>query len=357
MNDPIRFFLPGPTWVPPDALAAMARPMVGHRSVAFRDIWERVSRGLPTLFRTSGEVMIATGSSTLIMEAAIASLVRRDVLHLVCGAFSQRWFEISRALGRSADRIEVPLGRAVDPEVLAQALGRKRYEAVALVHNETATGVLNPLAELADVVRRNSDALILVDTVSSLAGAPVETDGWGLDVVLAGVQKAIALPPGLTVFTLSERAAERAEAVPNRGFYVDLLRYRDKQREGGAVTTPAISLVYALDVQLKRILAEGLEERWLRHARLQAATAGWAASLGLEFATAIDARSPTVSCLLPPSGVEARAVVEGAARRGFTIGGGYGAWKSTTFRIGHMGEVRPPDLEALLAVLGEEIAA
>lgn len=353
MNDPIRFFLPGPTWVPPDALEAMARPMMGHRSAAFREIWERVSRRLPALLRTSGDVMIATGSSTLVMEAAIASLVKRDVLHLVCGAFSQRWYEISQSLGRAADRIEVPLGQAVDPQILARALDRKPYEAVALVHNETSTGVLNPLRELAEVVRRHSDALLVVDTVSSLAGAPVETDAWGLDVVLAGVQKAMALPPGLTVFSLSERAAARAAQVEHRGFYIDLLRYRDKQREGGAVTTPAISLVYALDVQLERILAEGLEARWGRHARLQERTAAWAAGRGLEYATAADARSPTVSCLRPPAGVEARAVVDRAARRGFTIGGGYGAWKSSTFRIGHMGEVRETDLDALLEQLDQ----
>jgi aspartate aminotransferase-like enzyme len=354
-TEPIRFFLPGPTWVPPDALEAMARPVIGHRSAAFREIWMRSTDRLRPVLRTAGDALVATGSSTVIMEAAIASVVRRDVLHLVNGAFSQRWFEISRALGRSADRLEAPLGRAVEPDDLRAALERKRYDAVALVHNETSTGVLAPLEELARVVREASDALILVDTVSSLAGAPVESDGWGLDVVLAGTQKALALPPGLTVFTLSERAAERAAAVENRGFYSDLLRYRDKQREGGAVTTPAVSLVYALDVQLGRIVGEGMEARWQRHAALQRQTAAWAAGRGIEFATAEGVRSPTVSCLKPPAGVEARAVVDGAARRGFTIGGGYGAWKSTTFRIGHMGEVRESDLARLLEALDAAI--
>jgi aspartate aminotransferase-like enzyme len=353
--EPIRFFLPGPTWVPPDALQAMARPVIGHRSAAFREIWTRSTDRLRPVLRTSGEAMVATGSSTVVMEAAIASVVRRDVLHLVGGAFSQRWFEISRALGRSADRLEAPLGQAVDPADLRAALRRKRYDAVALVHNETSTGVLAPLEDLARVAREESDAAILVDTVSSLAGAPVETEAWGLDVVLAGTQKALALPPGLTVFTLSERAAVRAAAVENRGFYSDLLRYRDKQREGGAVTTPAVSLVYALDVQLERIAAEGMEARWLRHADLQRQTAEWAARRGIEFATADGVRSPTVSCLKPPAGVEARAVVDGAARRGFTIGGGYGAWKTTTFRIGHMGEVRASDLARLLDVLDEVV--
>lgn len=338
----------------------MARPLIGHRSAEFRAIWQSIAARLPAVARTSGDVLIATGSSTLIMEAAIASLVRADVLHLVCGAFSERWFSISRSLGRAPDRLDVPLGEAIDPDVVRAALrvkGRKRYEAVALVHNETSTGVMNPLAEIAAVVRAESDALVLVDAVSSLGGAPVETDAWGIDVVLAGVQKALALPPGLTVFTLSDRAAERAQGVPHRGFYTDLLRYRDKQREGGAITTPAIPLVFALDVQLERIRAEGMEARWARHQRLQRRTAAWASERGLTFAAAAGARSSTISCLKPPPGVAAPDVVKAASRAGFTLGGGYGDWKPTTFRIGHMGEVRDADLDALLEALDDVLVS
>jgi len=168
-------------------------------------------------------------------------------------------------------------------------------------------------------------------------------------VVLAGTQKAIAAPPGLALFTLSERAAERAAKVPRRGFYTDMLRYRDKHREGGPITTPAVSLFYALDVQLDRILAEGMEARWARHERLYRRTAEWATAHGCEYASAPDARSVTVSCLRPPAGVDPQAIVKGLAERGYTIGGGYGDWKPTTFRIGHMGEVRESDLGALLA--------
>lgn len=356
MTEPIRFFLPGPSYVTEGLRQAMTGPMIGHRSAAFAVIYARLATRLPQVLRTAGDGMFASGSSTLLMEAAIASSVERDVLHLVNGDFSKRWLQISQSLGKSADAIEMPLGEAASPELVCAALERKRYEAVALVHNETSTGVLSPLAEIAAVVRAESDALLLVDTVSSLGGAPVETDAWGLDVVLAGTQKALALPPGLAVFSLSERAAERAGKVSRRGYYTDLLRYRAKHREGGTITTPALPLVYALDLQLERILAEGLEARWARHRALAGRTAEWAAASGFEYAPRAGVRSPTVSCLRPPQGVAAPAVVKKLAQRGFTVGGGYGDWKTSTFRIGHMGEVRLADLEILLATIDEVVA-
>ncbi|MBW8874869.1 MAG: alanine--glyoxylate aminotransferase family protein [Acidobacteria bacterium] len=348
VNEQIKFFLPGPTYVPQDAREAMTRPMVGHRSAGFKSFYLSLAERLPKVLRTSGDAMVATGSSTLIMESAVVSCAAQDVLNLTNGAFSERWHSISRSVGKTADKVSVPWGQPMDPEIVRSALRRKKYDAVTLVHNETSTGALSPIAEIARVIREESDAVILVDTVSSLAGARVESDDWGLDVVLAGTQKAIAVPPGLTLFTLSERAAERAAKVPHRGFYTDLLRYREKHREGGFITTPAIPLLYALDVQVNRILAEGMEARWARHEQLYRRTAEWAASRGCTYASAEGARSVTVSCLHPPAGVDPQAIVKGLAARGYTIGGGYGDWKPTTFRIGHMGEVRGSDLEALL---------
>ena len=353
----IQFFLPGPTYVPEDARQAMAAPVVGHRSAGFRSFYQSLAARLPAVLRTRGDVLIATGSSTLIMESAVISTAAASVLCLTNGAFSERWHAISRGAGKTADRLSAPGGEAIDPELVRGALRRQRYDAVTVVHNETSTGVMNPLAEIARAVREESDALILVDAVSSLGGAPVESDAWGLDVVLAGTQKALALPPGLVVFTLSERAALRAAKVERRGFYTDLLRYRDKHREGGAITTPAISLFYALDRQVDRILAEGMEARWARHERLYRRTAEWAEARGFAFAAAAGARSLTVSCLRPPRGVEPPALVQQLARRGWTVGGGYGDWKPTTFRIGHMGEVRERDLEALLAEIDDVVQA
>lgn len=349
MTEKIQFFLPGPSYVTEAARQAMTKPMVGHRSGPFKNFRMSLAERLPKVLRTAGDGMIATGSSTLIMESAVVSCAASEVLNLVNGAFSDRWHSITKAVGRPADKVSFPWGEAVDPDVVRTALRRKKYDAVTVVHNETSTGVMSPLAEIARAVREESDALILVDTVSSLGGGRVETDEWGLDVVLAGTQKALALPPGLAVFAMSERAAERAAKIPHRGFYTDLLRYRDKHREGGDITTPAIPLYYALDVQLDRMLAEGMEARWARHEALRKRTAAWAESRGIAYASAPDSRSVTVSCLKPPQGIDPQKIVKGLADRGWTIGGGYGDWKPSTFRIGHMGEVRDSDLEALLA--------
>lgn len=355
--EPIRYFVPGPAYVPEDARRAMGREVVPHRSAAFREVYERLAGRLPGVFKTAGEVYLATGSSTLVMEAAVVSLVRRDVLCLVHGAFSERWHDICRSLGRAADRLEVPWGRAPDPDLVRRALERKRYEAVTVVHSETSTGALAPLAEIARAVRETSDALVLVDAVSSLGGAPVDTDAWGLDLVLAGTQKALAAPPGLTLFTLSERAARRAADLPHRGFYTDLLRYRDFHRQGGPITTPAVNVVWALDHQVGRIAAEGIEARWERHARCAAVTRGWADERGFANPIAPADRAPTVTCLEPPAGAPAAPeLVRGLAARGFTVAGGYGRWKPSTFRIGHMGEVRESDLAPLLAAADDLLA-
>jgi aspartate aminotransferase-like enzyme len=354
--EPIRYFVPGPVYVLEEVRAAMLAPVVGHRSPEFKPVYQRITENLKPIFRTSREVYLATSSSTLLMEAALTSLVARDVLHLTNGAFSERWLEIGRSLGRSADQIAAPWGEIVDPDLVRAALRSKRYEAVTVAHNETSTGVVSPLAEIARAVREESDALLLVDAVSSLAGAPVETDAWGLDFVFAGSQKGLAAPPGLAVFTMSERAETRAAAIPSRGYYGDLLRYRDKHREGGPITTAAVSIAWALDKALGRIAQEGIEARWARHADLQRQTSCWAADHGFEFASAANGRSLTVSCLRPAPGRGARALVAGLASRGFTLGGGYGRFKDSTFRIGHMGEVQTTDLAALLAAIEEEIA-
>ncbi len=349
--EPIHHFIPGPCYVPEAVRAAMREPPIAHRSRAFKAVYADVSQGLRPVFRTAGDVFIATGSATLGMEIGIVSLVRSQVLNLTCGAFSERWHTISRALGRSADEVSVPWGEILSPDLVRQALRRKTYDAVTVVHSETSTGALNPIAEIAQVVRAESDALILVDAVSSLGGAPVETDAWGLDFVLTASQKALAVPPGLALFAASPRALERAAFVPYRGFYTDLLRYRDQHLAGSTITTPAEAQIYALRWQLQHILAEGVEPRWQRHRALREQMAGWVAAHGLTYASSPQSASPTISCLRPPAGWTAPQLVEQVAARGFVVAGGYGAWKSDTFRIGHMGEVRSCDLTRLCGAI------
>ncbi|MEE8367934.1 MAG: aminotransferase class V-fold PLP-dependent enzyme, partial [Thermoanaerobaculia bacterium] len=261
----IRFFLPGPTYVREDIRQAMTRPSMGHRSSEFRTLFESLAPRLQQVFRTQREVLIATSSATMVMESAIISLVSDRVLNLTAGAFSERWNLIAESLGKSADRVSVPWGQAIDPDLVQRALERERYDAVTLVHNETSTGVIQPLDEITVVVRVVSDALLLLDGVSSLGGARIETDEWEVDLLLTGSQKALALPPGLAFFCLSERAVERTYEIQHRGYYTDLKRYLEKHRAGGTITTPGLPQIFALDRQLDAILQEGVENRWRRH--------------------------------------------------------------------------------------------
>lgn len=357
VHEEINYFLPGPTYVLEEVRQAMTRPLMGHRSAGFKEIFARVTSGLPAVFGTSREVLIQTSSGSLIWDMAVVSGVRQNILHLTNGAFSERFQTSSKAWGKQADQVSVPWGEPMDPDLVREALRRKQYEAVTLAHNETSTGVLNPLAEIAAVVREESDALVFVDGVSSVGGARVESEAWGIDLLFTGSHKALACPPGLAMVTLSERFVERAEKNEHRGYYTDLLRNLKKHRDGATVTTPAMPQYFALEAQLERLAAEGIGARCDRHLKLRARTEAWAGANDFTYASAPAGASPTVSCLRPPAGVDPRVLVQRMIARGFTLGGGYGAWKPDTFRIGHMGEVQLSDLNRLLAAIDEEIAS
>ena len=252
-----RFFVPGPTWVRPEILRELTRPMIGHRSAEFQELFRRIATDLQPLFGTAGDTLVATCSGTGLMQAALVNSVPRRVLVTSNGAFSERWAAIAESLGLEVDRFDAGWGKAVEPERLADHLAGRRahYDAVTLTHNETSTGVTNDIAALAAVVRESSaDTLVLVDAVSSLGAIPVRFDDWGLDVCFASVQKGIALPPGITVFALSGRALERAQKLPYRGIYFDFLLYKKSADGGSTPSTPSIPHLYALAAQLDAIL-------------------------------------------------------------------------------------------------------
>src|SRR5882724_6519641 len=247
-----RFFLPGPTDVHPEVLAAMQRPMIGHRSGAMEQLLAGIEAPLAQLFRTSRPVLVGTTSATGFMEMAVRNGVRRRALSLVNGAFSERFAHLVTACGKECVRLDVPLGGAVEPDMLRDALKRTPVDAVTLAHSETSTGVLQDVGALAQVVREFDDVLFLVDAVTSMAGLPVETDAWGLDFVFTGSQKALALPPGLALGVASERMVERAKTPEERGAYFDVIAYDEAAAEMQPTNTPGISLLFALDAQLKR---------------------------------------------------------------------------------------------------------
>lgn len=352
-----RFFLPGPTDVHPDVLAAMQRPMIGHRSSAMEQLLGAMALPLGRLFRTSRPVLVGTASATGFMEMAVRNGVARRALSLINGAFSERFAALVGAAGKECIRLEVPLGSAVEPAMLRDALRRTPVDAVTLVHSETSTGVLQDVEALAAVVREFDDCLVLVDAVTSLAGSPVEPDRWGLDFTFTGSQKALALPPGLALAVASERMLERAKTLHGRGLYFDLVSFEEATRKFQPTNTPAISLFYALETQLGRIEREGgVEARWRRHDAMRRRVEAWSEPHGVHFVPPEGRRSWTTSCLEVPEGKKSQEIVAALKRQGWTIGGGYGALKDRTVRIGHMGDHTPAALDDLLALLAQTLA-
>jgi aspartate aminotransferase-like enzyme len=316
-------YIPGPTEVRPEILAAMSRPLIGHRSAACKELVLRIVSRLAPVFDTTGPVLFETCPATALMEAAIRNLVKKRVLVLACGAFSERWHQIALSCGRESDQLAVEWGRANRGEDLARALATGRYDAVTITHNETSTGVMNPLAELAAIARQH-EVMILVDAVSSLGGAPVDFDKNGLDLVFAGTQKCLAVPPGITVYALSNRALQRAEQVSDRGWLLDFIR------------------------------AKRLPARYERHAAMARRTHVFVKESGLEMFPEAGALSPTVSTIRGAS-LDVEKVLAMVRKRGFVLSNGYGKLKGHTFRIGHMGDHTMADLEKVLTAIRESL--
>ena len=356
-----RFFLPGPTEVRPEVLDAMVKPVIGHRGPDMNALMGGLETGLSYLFRTDRPVYVSTSSATGMMEAAITNLSRRRVLCLVCGAFSERFHTIAADTGHAADRMDVEWGEPNLPERVAGKLAEAngRYDLVTIVHSETSTGVLNPIAAIAEVIGEFDDVLLAVDGVTSVAGVPLLFDEWKLDFVVTGSQKALALPPGLALAVASERALERARQVEDRGYYFDLLKFEQNTVKRQTPNTPAVSLFYALAYQLHRIRDEGLDARWGRHQQMAERTWEWvdemAEQSGEPFRVLSPAgyRSPTVTAVALPDGFDGSQVVAALRERDYTIANGYGKLKGRTIRIGHMGDHTVQELEDLLEQITE----
>jgi len=351
-----QFFLPGPTEVHPDVLKAMLAPMIGHRGKGIEALMARVQPRLQQIFKTKRPVYISSSSATGLMEGAIRNCARKRVLSLVNGAFSERFYKIALACGVEAHALEVPLGEGHTPEMLKEALARGSFDAVTVAHSETSTGVLNPIRDLAAVAHESGDVALLVDSVTGIAGSPVETDAWRMDFILTGSQKALALPPGLAFGVASEAMLERAKAKKDRGIYFDFLEFEKFQAANQTPNTPAVSLLYALDIQLARIEAETIEGRWARHQAMATRTWNWVEEMidrgvSLSLPARSGFRSPTVTCIRLPSGRTGPEVTAALKTKGFTIAPGYGALKNETIRIGHMGDHTVAELNALLAEL------
>ena len=359
VHDPeghLHLFLPGPVETRREILDAQARWMIGHRMPECAELIGRVHPKLKRVFRTDSRVIISASSGTGLWEAATRNCVRARVLHGVNGAFSSRWAQVSEANGKEVERLDVAWGEALKPEMFAAALAQGGFDAVAFAHNETSAGVLSPLEEIARAVREapgGEDIMILVDAVSGMTGTPLDFDAWDLDVALCSSQKAFALPPGLAFAAVSDRAMERAKTVPNRGYYFDFLTLDKYLQKNQTPATPAISLLYAADLQLDAMLGEGMEARFERHVALRDRCVSWALSRGLELFGEPGYESPTVTCIKNTRGIDIDALNAFLRQRGMILSNGYGALKGKTFRIGHMGDCQLSDLDRLLSAVDD----
>lgn len=354
-----RLVIPGPVEVRREILEAQTEWMIGHRSTAFADLFARLQGKLKQAFLTQSRVIVSGSSGTGLWEGASRNCIRDDrkALHLVGGAFSERWAEISQMNGKQVDVINVDWGKAHTPEMVAEALQKASYDAVCVVHNETSTGVTNPIKAIGEVVRQYEDTLFLVDSVSGFLGAELRVDDWGIDVALTSSQKAFALPPGIAFAAVSDRVLERAKQIPNRGYYFDFVELDASLQKNNTPSTPPVALMFAADRQLDDIMAEGLENRWARHTSMRDVTIEWANSRGMGVFAQDGYRSPTVTTVANGKNINVDDMAKFMGGKGFSMDKGYGKIKGKTFRIAHMGDMQPATLEEVLAGLDEFIGA
>jgi len=345
-----KLFIPGPTHVVDEILEAMAVPMIGHRDSLYSDIHGAAVEKLKKMLYTDNRIYLSTSSSTGMMEGAIRNCVKTKALMTDCGAFSKRWAQIATANGKETEVIKVEMGEAITPEMVDEYLAHGGFDTVCITMNETSTGVTNPLKEIAALVKEKyPDVLVLVDAVSIMSGAEIRVDDWDLDVVLAGTQKAFALPPGLCVVTVSDAAYERSGNMENKGYYFDFVALEGKAVKNQTPATPAVSLVNALNVQMDRILAEGIENRFARHAEMAKYIQDWAREYFELYAADEKYLSPTVTNIRNTRGISVADLNKELAKRGAMISNGYGTLKEKAFRIAHMGDLQMEDMKWLTA--------
>ena len=349
-----KLFIPGPTEVREEVLNAQAAPMIGHRAPEFSDLYAGIIEKLKRVLDTKNYVVVSSSSGTGLMEGAIRNCVDKKVLCCTNGAFSERWAKIAKSCAKEVDTLSVEWGKAIKPEMIEEKLKTGDYEAMTLVQNETSTGVRAHIEEIADVMKKYPDVIWMIDTISSLVGDKIEIDKLGVDVCLTSSQKCFALPPGLAVLVLTERVFEKAKKVEDRGYYFDFLlmrKYFDERKQ--TPTTPAVSLMQAMDKQLDRMLSEGMENRYRRHREMAEYVRDWANRYFALFAEK-GYESVTVTAVKNTRNISVKDhLIAELGKRGFAISNGYGKLKEQTFRIAHMGDLTLDEIKELIDNINE----
>jgi aspartate aminotransferase-like enzyme len=347
-----KLFIPGPVEVSAKTLAAFSRPMIGHRGQDFRNLYRDIHPKLQTLFGTTQPVFLSTSSAWGVMEASIRNLIGKRVLCCMCGAFSDKWFDVAKRCGKEAEALQVDWGKHIDPKDIDARLATGKFDTVTLIHSETSTGVMNPLPEICCTLAKYPDVALVVDTVSSFSGVKIEMDALGIDVMLTGAQKALALPPGFSLFSVSDKAFARVEKIPNRGYYFDFLEFKKQQAEWMTQSTPSIGHIHALQSKLDEIFEEGLDVRFARHAHTNALVHDWVRRTGFDFFAEEGYRSRTLTCVKNNRGIDVLKLVRKLREKHhLVIDPGYGRIQGQTFRLSNMGDETEETVAHLLACL------
>lgn len=350
----------GPTPLPPRVRETSSRQMISHRSEGFREVLGAVAERLRPIFGVAQPVLPFTASGTGGMEAAIVNTIEpgQRVLALDIGHFGARFAELARRFGAEVYELVRPWGEAVEPDEVEAELRRIQVDAVLVTHNETSTGVLNPLPEICRAVRRQSDALVIVDAISSAGGVSLRLEEWGADLAVGVTQKALMSPPGLALLAVGERALERSRACGTPRFYLDLNEMAEAVSTGTTTYTPAVSVVFALSEALDMIEEEGLENVYRRHRELAARCRAGLLELGFELVASPGRESPTVTAVRVPEGTSAGDLRRRLEREhDVFVATGRGQWKDTVLRIGHMGYVDGEAIAATLSAIACELEA
>ena len=353
----IKLYNPGPINVSDDTYQAMSKAMIGHRGGDFVNLYSDIHPKLQKLFGTTSPVYLSTSSAWGVMEASVRNLSSKKVLNCCNGAFSDKWLDVSQRCGLEAESLSSEWGSPIDPNELDEKLSTGHFDLVTLVHNETSTGVMNPLKEISQVVAKYDDISLVVDTVSSFSVVPINTDELGIDVVLTGSQKALALPPGLALFTVSEKALKKAESIPNRGYYFDFLEFHKNWEKMMTPSTPCISLIYGLQHQLNKIFDEGLDARFQRHEELNKMVHDWVSKNEFNHFAPEGFRSKSLTCVANNREIDVAAWIKRMRdKHSLIINGGYGKIKGTTFRISNMGDESVDSINQMLEAITDTLS-
>ena len=349
-----KLFIPGPIDVSEDVLAQMANQVISHRGNEASTLQEAITKKLQDLFYTKNNILLSTSSGSGLMEGSIRSCTLKRAAVLSCGSFGDRWYKMGVLNGVPADLFKVELGKAIEPEMVDKVLSTNKYDTVMVTHNETSTGIANPIKEIGEVIKKYDDIVYCVDAVSSAGGMKIEVDQSNIDICLTSLQKALGLPPGMSLCTFSEKAKERAKKVPNRGYYFDLLAIYEyiQNKNYQYPSTPSLSHMFALNFQLEKILKEGLDNRFKRHEEMANLVRDWAQE-HFQIFTNVNYLSNTLTVIKNTQGISVSNLNKKLQERGFLIANGYGDLKEKTFRISHMGDYTLQDVNELLTNINE----